>query len=145
MREALREAVEAARIGEVPIGAVVVSGEGRILGRGHNLRERECDPTAHAEIIALREAGASIGDWRLEGCDLFVTVEPCPMCAGAAVNARIARIVYGVPDPKAGAAGTLFSIPDDPRLNHRVRVESGVLAEECGEILRDFFKRLRSR
>ena len=141
---ALEEAEAAAASGEVPIGAVVVDSTGTVVGRGHNLRETTDDPTAHAEILALREAGASLGDWRLEGCDLFVTLEPCAMCAGAAVNARIRRIVFGVADPKAGAAGTLWCIPDDPRLNHRVEIVGGVRAQKCREILREFFRKLRS-
>ncbi|MFO7941969.1 MAG: tRNA adenosine(34) deaminase TadA [Bacillota bacterium] len=144
MRIALEEAAAAAELGEVPIGAVVVDPASQVVGRGHNLRESSDDPTAHAEIFALREAGDRLGDWRLEGCQLYVTLEPCPMCAGAAVNARIARLIFGVSDPKAGAAGTLYNIPDDPRLNHRMEVVEGVLAGECGEILRDFFRSLRS-
>ena len=141
---ALGEAEAAAVLGEVPIGAVVVDPTGTVVGRGHNLRETNDDPTAHAEILALREAGGSLGDWRLEECDLFVTLEPCAMCAGAAVNARIRRVVFGVHDPKAGAAGTLWSIPDDPRLNHRVEVVSGVRSRECRAVLREFFRELRS-
>src|SRR5262249_26315019 len=112
-------------------------------GRGRNARERLNDPTAHAEILALQEASRALGRWRLTGCSLFATLEPCPMCAGALVNARIDRLVYGVPDPKAGAVGTLFDIPRDARLNHRVTVESGMLAAECGEVLKEFFRARR--
>ncbi|MFP4200951.1 MAG: tRNA adenosine(34) deaminase TadA [Clostridia bacterium] len=141
---ALEEAAAAAKLGEVPIGAVVVDPTGEVVGRGHNLRETSDDPTAHAEILALRQAGNRLGDWRLEGCQLYVTLEPCPMCAGAAVNARISRLIFGVHDPKAGAAGTLYNIPADSRLNHRMEVVGGVLAVECGNILRSFFRNLRS-
>ena len=139
MAEALAEARRAAAEGEVPIGAVVVF-EGRVVGRGRNARERLNDPTAHAEILALQEAARALGRWRLTGASIYATLEPCPMCAGALVNARVDRLVYGVPDPKAGAAGTLFDIPRDQRLNHRLQVESGVLAKECGEILKEFFR-----
>ena len=139
MQQALAEARKAGAEGEVPIGAVVVSG-GKVIGRGRNARERLRDPTAHAEMLALQEAARATGGWRLSGSAMYATLEPCPMCAGALVNARIDRLVYGVPDPKAGAAGTLFDIPRDPRLNHRIKVDSGVLADECGELLRAFFK-----
>ena len=142
MAEALAEARLAAAEGEVPIGAVVVC-EGRIVGRGRNARERLRDPTAHAEILALQEASRALGRWRLTGAAIYATLEPCPMCAGALVNARIDRLVYAVPDPKAGAAGTLFDVPRDPRLNHRVEVSSGVLAEECGALLKEFFRARR--
>jgi tRNA(adenine34) deaminase len=142
MAEALIEARTAAGEGEVPIGSVVVF-EGRIVGRGRNARERLRDPTAHAEILALQEASRALGRWRLTGATIYATLEPCPMCAGALVNARIDRLVYGVPDPKAGAAGTLFDVPRDPRLNHRVTVDTGVMAKECGEILTDFFRSRR--
>jgi len=142
MAEALAEARLAAAEGEVPIGAVVVA-DGRIVGRGRNARERLNDPTAHAEIQALHEASQELGRWRLSGATMYATLEPCPMCAGALVNARIDRLVYGVADPKAGAVDTLFDLVRDPRLNHRVRVESGILAEECGEILRQFFRERR--
>jgi tRNA(adenine34) deaminase len=142
MAEALAEARRAAAEGEVPIGAVVVCA-GRIVGRGRNARERLRDPTAHAEILALQEAARALGRWRLNGAEIFATLEPCPMCAGALVNARVDRLVYAVPDPKAGAAGTLFDLLRDPRLNHRVQVESGVLAQECGELLKDFFRTRR--
>ena len=142
MKEALAEARQAAGEGEVPIGAVVVA-DGRIVGRGRNARERLNDPTAHAEILALQEAARALGRWRLSGATIYATLEPCPMCAGALVNARIDRLVFGVPDPKAGAVGTLFDIPRDSRLNHRVKVESGILADECGELLRSFFQERR--
>jgi tRNA(adenine34) deaminase len=142
MAEALAEARRAAAEGEVPIGSVVVF-EDRIVGRGRNARERLRDPLAHAEILALQEAARSLGRWRLTGATLYATLEPCPMCAGALVNARIDRLVYAVPDPKAGAAGTLFDIPRDPRLNHRVEVSSGVLATECGDLLKEFFRSRR--
>ncbi len=144
MGAALEEANCALERDEVPIGALVVSPAGQILGRGHNLRETTGDPTAHAEIQALRSAGETQGDWRLEGCDLYVTVEPCPMCAGAAVNARIQRIIFGVRDPKAGAAVSLMSLTSDVRLNHQVEVIEGVRGDECASILQEFFRRLRT-
>jgi tRNA(adenine34) deaminase len=142
MAEALAEARIAAGEGEVPIGAVVVFG-GRIVGRGRNAREKLRDPTAHAEVLALQEAARALGRWRLAGATIYATLEPCPMCAGALVNARVDRLVYSVPDPKAGAAGTLFDVVRDARLNHRVEVESGVLAAECGELLKEFFRSRR--
>ncbi len=141
---AIEQAEEALTKDEVPIGAVVVSPEGEILGSGHNLRETTGDPTAHAEIIALREAGKARGDWRLQDCDLYVTVEPCPMCAGAIVNARIRRLVFGVRDPKAGAVFSLMSVTSDVRLNHQVQVVEGVCAQECTQLLQEFFRRLRT-
>jgi tRNA(adenine34) deaminase len=144
MAEALAEARKAAAAGEVPIGAVVVHG-GRVVGRGRNARETQRDPTAHAEILALQEAARSLGRWRLTGATVYATLEPCPMCAGALVNARVDRLVYAVPDPKAGAAGSLFDVPRDPRLNHRVEVASGVLAAECGELLSSFFRTRRGK
>ena len=133
---------EAAQRDEVPVGCVVVDGE-EVVGRGYNLRESLGDPTAHAEILALREAARAVGSWRLEGCTVYVTLEPCCMCAGAMVLARVERLVYGAPDPRGGAAGSLYNVVQDERLNHRLRVTPGVLAEECGEILRDFFRRKR--
>ena len=142
MAEALAEARQAAAEGEVPIGSVVVF-DGRIVGRGRNARERLHDPTAHAEVLALQDAARSLGRWRLTGATIYATLEPCPMCAGALVNARIDRLVYAVADPKAGAAGTLFDIPRDARLNHQVQVASGVLANECGELLKEFFRARR--
>ncbi|MDI9369543.1 MAG: nucleoside deaminase [Synergistaceae bacterium] len=142
MRLALEEAREAAARGDVPVGALVVS-EGRVLARAGN--RKSDDPTAHAEILAIREAAACLGGWNLSGCTLFVTVEPCPMCAGAIVLARIARLVFGCPDPRAGACGTLFDIVRDGRLNHRCRVESGVLEEECAEAMVAYFRERRAK
>jgi tRNA(adenine34) deaminase len=123
----------------------VVDATGTVVGRGRNRREADQDPTAHAEVDALRRAAAALGHWRLDGATVFVTLEPCPMCAGALVNARVARLVYGCPDPKAGAVDTLFTIGRDPRLNHRFTVTSGVLGEECAALLKDFFAKLRAR
>lgn len=139
MRLALVEAELAPSTGDVPIGAVVVDAGGAVLGRGHNRREADADPTAHAEVLALRAAAAVAGTWRLEGCALVVTMEPCSMCAGALVLARVDRLVYGAPDPKAGAVGSLWDLVRDRRLNHRPEVVSGVLADECGALVRDFF------
>ncbi|MBC8072059.1 MAG: nucleoside deaminase [Deltaproteobacteria bacterium] len=144
MAEALRVAEQAARAGDVPVGAIVVQ-QGRIVGIGRNRRECDADPVAHAEIVALREACRAAGRWRVDGATLYVTLEPCPMCAGAIVNARVARLVYGADDPKAGAARSLFSICDDPRLNHRVEIVPGVLAEPCATILKAFFRDARAR
>jgi len=144
MALALSEAERAFEIDEVPVGAVVIH-EGRVIGRGHNLRERLSDPTAHAEIIALTAASEALGSWRLEGATIYVTLEPCPMCAGALVNARMDRLVYGAPDPKAGACGTLYEIPTDPRLNHRLKVTGGVRAEEGGALLTAYFRAKRTR
>jgi len=144
MEAALAVATEALAVDEVPIGCVIVeNSSGRILGRAHNRRLLDADPTAHAEILALRQAAAALGDWRLENCTLAVTLEPCPMCAGAIVNARVARLIYGCADPKAGAVRTLYNLCDDPRLNHRVEILSGVLAEPCGRLLSDFFRQRR--
>ena len=142
MRTALNAAIEAAEVGEVPVGAVVVSG-GEIIAVAHNERENGIDPTAHAEILALRRAAALLGSWRLCDADLYVTMEPCPMCAGAVVNSRIRRLYYGCDDPKAGAVRTLYRLLDDTRLNHRVEVIPGVLADESAALLRGFFGRLR--
>ena len=142
MREALAAAELAAGRGEVPVGAVVVAGE-RVIAVAHNERETGGDPTAHAEIVALRRAAAALGSWRLTDADLYVTMEPCPMCAGALVNARIRRLTYGCDDPKAGAVRTLYRLLDDPRLNHRVEVVGGVLAAQSAALLRGFFERLR--
>ena len=144
MQEAIAEAREAARIGEVPVGAVVVRG-GEIVGRGHNRREVDGDPLAHAEILALGEAARATEGWRLEGSTLYVTLEPCAMCAGALVNSRVDRLVYGAADPKAGFCGSLGDLVRDGRLNHRLEVTAGVLEEECGELLRGFFRDLRRR
>jgi tRNA(adenine34) deaminase len=143
MAMALAEAQHAERIGEVPIGAVVVSG-GAVVASGHNRRETDNDPAGHAELIAIREAAAKLGRWRLSDCTVYVTLEPCPMCAGLMHQARIERCVYGAADPKAGALGTLYDLHDDERLNHRFQVTSGVLGEESAELLRSFFRRLRA-
>jgi len=144
MGAALREAEKGAAAGEIPVGAVVVSPEGKILSRAHNRPVTANDPTAHAEILALRGAGRRTGNYRLTGCRLVVTLEPCPMCAGAAVVARVAEIIYGTPDPKGGAVSTLYRIASDPRLNHRAAVTSGILAEECASLLTTFFRSRRS-
>ena len=142
MRRALAAAQEAGGRGEVPVGAVVVVGD-EVVAVAHNERETGGDPTAHAEILALRRAAAALGRWRLLDAELFVTMEPCPMCAGALVNARVRRLYFGCDDPKAGAVRTLFNLAEDPRLNHRVEVVPGVLAAEGAALLRDFFSRLR--
>lgn len=143
MRAALSEAAQAAMLGEVPVGAVVVL-DGVLVGSGGNRRETAMDPTAHAEILAVRRAAQRGGNWRLCDATLYVTQEPCPMCAGAIVNARIRRLVFGCLNPKAGAVRTLFQVVEDTRLNHRVEVRGGLLAEECGGLLRRFFETLRS-
>jgi tRNA(adenine34) deaminase len=145
MRRALALAGEAAAIDEVPVGALVVSPDGRVIGSGFNRREIDQDPTAHAEMFAIRQAAAAIGSWRLVDCDLYVTLEPCAMCAGAIVLARLRRLVFGAADPKAGFCGSLGDLVRDERLNHRVTLVPGVLAEECGEPLRRFFASLRER
>jgi tRNA(adenine34) deaminase len=142
MRIALEEAEQALRENEVPIGAVIVH-EDRVIARSHNQREQLRDPTAHAEMIAITQAAESRQSWRLEGCTLYVTLEPCPMCAGAILQARLPLVVYGAADPKAGAVNTLFRLLDDPRLNHRTATVPGVLAEPCGEILSRFFQEQR--
>lgn len=142
MARALELARAAAELGEVPVGAVVVRA-GEVIAEGFNLRETLEDPTAHAERLALTLAGRSLGSWRLDDCTLYATLEPCPMCAGAIVQARVPRVVYGASDPKAGACETLYRLLDDPRLNHRARVESGVMAEACGAVLTEFFRRRR--
>ena len=157
MRRALDLAAAAGEADEVPVGAVVVHEPpagpeeedvgltaARVVGEGYNQRETLNDPTAHAEILALTQAAEALGSWRLENCTLYVTLEPCPMCAGAVVNARVPAVVYGAADPKAGACDTLYSITDDPRLNHRCAVLGGVLAAECGAILTDFFRAKRA-
>ena len=141
---ALEQAEMALNLEEIPIGAVVVSASGQVIGAGHNLRHTTADPTAHAEVVALRRAGEAVGDWRLDDCDIYVTVEPCPMCAGAIVNARIRQLIFGVRDPKAGAAVSLMSLTSDVRLNHQVGVVEGIRAEECAAILKEFFRRLRT-
>lgn len=139
---ALEEAAAAADEGEVPIGAVVVC-EGQVVSRAHNRREEDADPAAHAEFLAMEEAARTLGRWRLSGCTVYVTLEPCLMCAGLMVNARVDRCVYGAPDPKGGALGTLFDVSHDPRLNHAFEVMSGVLADEAADQLRTFFRARR--
>ncbi|WP_232796662.1 tRNA adenosine(34) deaminase TadA [Kyrpidia spormannii] len=143
MERALQLAAYAGEMGEVPIGAVVVAG-GQILGEGCNLREMWNDPTAHAEMVALRQAAQAVGGWRLSGTTLYVTLEPCAMCVGAAVLARVERVVFGAPDPKAGACGSVLQVADAP-LNHRLKVEGGVLRESCSDLLKRFFRELRAR
>ena len=143
MEQALAEAQKAWQLDEVPIGAVVVR-NGTVIGRGHNLREKGKDPTLHAEMIAIRQASAALGGWRLMDCDLYVTVEPCPMCAGAILQARIQKVIFGARDPKAGCAGSLYNLLDDPRFNHRAEVMEGILEDRCSRILKDYFRRKRS-
>ena len=142
MRLAIEEAELAAREGEVPIGAVVVC-DGEVVARAHNRRETDADPSAHAEFAAMVQASRALERWRLTGCTVYVTLEPCLMCAGLMVNARIDRCVFGASDPKAGAVGTLYDVSDDPRLNHAFRVTPGILADECSALLRDFFRARR--
>lgn len=142
MREAFAEAQAAAAAGEVPIGAVAAIA-GTIVARGQNRVLRDVDPTAHAEIVALKAAAQAVGNYRLLDCELYVTLEPCAMCAGAMIHARLGRLVYGAEDPKAGAAGSVLDVLNHPRLNHRMAVTAGVLAEECGELLRGFFRERR--
>ena len=144
MRAAIAEAKLAEGKGEVPVGAVIVH-EGDIIGRGHNLRELSQDPTTHAEMIAIRQAAEALGSWRLIDTALYVTLEPCPMCAGALVNARVPRVVWGCNDPKAGATETLYTIGSDPRLNHRFECVPGVLSEECSALLTGFFAAIRAK
>ena len=143
MRLALAEALLSEPSADVPVGAVVVDAAGAVVGRGHNVREAESDPTGHAEVRALRAAAEAVGEWRLTGCTLVVTLEPCTMCAGALVLARVDRLVYGADDPKAGAVGSLWDVVRDRRLNHRPEVVSRVLAAESGELLRAFFRSRR--
>jgi tRNA(adenine34) deaminase len=145
MREAILEAHEAERHGDVPIGAVVVGHDGTLLSRGRNERERHEDPTAHAEVLALRRAAAALGTWRVHDATLYVTLEPCAMCAGALVLSRIPLVVYGCTDPKAGACGSVLDVTGEPRLNHRPVVLGGVLEGECAELLRAFFRARRGR
>jgi tRNA(adenine34) deaminase len=142
MQAALEEAQAAAAVGEVPIGAVAVIG-GKIVARGQNRVLRDMDPTAHAELVAMRAAAAAIGNYRLVDCELFVTLEPCAMCAGAMIHARLGRLIYGAADAKAGAAGSVLEVLNHPRLNHQMRVTADVLAVECGELLRGFFRERR--
>lgn len=144
MNEALIEAKKAARLGEVPIGCVIAAG-GKIIGRGHNLRECSHDSTAHAEIFAIKQANQAMGDWRLQDATLFVTLEPCPMCAGAIVNARIKAVYYGCADLKAGCAGTLMNLLTEPRFNHQVKVEKGLCQVKCSQLLNEFFTKIREK
>lgn len=142
MRRALAQAAQAAALGEVPVGAVAVL-DGEVIGAGFNRKERDQDPTAHAEVIALRAAAATLNNWRLIGVTLYSTLEPCPMCAGAMIQARLQRLVYGAPDTRFGADGTVVAVLREPAFNHRVDVTAGVLAEEAGELLQTFFRSLR--
>lgn len=142
MQLALQQAAAAAAIDEVPVGAVIVRGDD-VISMAHNLRESTSDPTAHAEILALRAAARVVGSWRLEGCVMAVTLEPCPMCAGALINSRIDQVVYGATDPKMGCVDTLYQLCSDPRFNHRPSVVGGVMAEACGAILTEFFRAKR--
>jgi len=144
MSEALLEAEKAYRLGEVPVGAVIEK-DGQIIGRGHNLTETWKDPTAHGEMLALREAAKTLGDWRLTGCNLYVTAEPCAMCAGAIVWSRIKKLYIGTMDAKAGACGSVFNIPQEQRLNHFVEIETGMMQEECQTIMREFFQAVRAK
>jgi tRNA(adenine34) deaminase len=144
MREAIVEAKKAEAILEVPIGAVVVK-DGKVIGRGHNLRETSNNATTHAEMIAIQQANRALGNWRLEDCQLYVTLEPCAMCSGAIVLSRIAEVYYGAKDPKGGTAGTLMNLLDEERFNHQSYVEFGILEEECGMLLTNFFRQLRAR
>ncbi len=144
MQEALKLAKKADALGEVPIGALVVC-DGQIVGQGYNRREIDHDPLAHAELLAIQEASKTLGRWRLTGCTLYVTLEPCPMCAGALVNSRIDRLVYGAKDPKAGAIDSLFALATDPRLNHRCQITSGLMENACSGVLKEFFAKLRCR
>ncbi|MFA5793860.1 MAG: tRNA adenosine(34) deaminase TadA [Candidatus Brocadiia bacterium] len=142
MKEAIKEALKALEAEEVPVGAVIVHNN-RIIARAHNQKEQLRDPTAHAEMIAITQAAESLDNWRLEKTIMYVTLEPCPMCAGALVQARVPALVYGANDPKAGACGTLFNIVNDKRLNHRIKVMSGVMEKECQSVLKEFFSRQR--
>lgn len=144
MKEALEEAEKAKALGEIPIGAIVVK-ENNIVGRGHNLTESTKDPTAHAEMLALRDAAKALGGWRLIGCDLYVTIEPCAMCAGAIVWSRIENLYIGSMDPKAGACGSVFNIVQEKKLNHWVNIKSGIMEDECREIVKSFFRELRKK
>jgi tRNA(adenine34) deaminase len=144
MKRAIELAKQAAAEDEVPVGAVIYRGE-EIIAEGYNTREATQDPVAHAELLAISKAGQNLGEWRLNDCSLAVTLEPCPMCSGAMVNARLGRVIYGATDPKAGACDTLYHIPTDDRLNHKVEVVSGVMADECAQLLKDFFRAKRER
>lgn len=142
MAKALKEAEKAYEMGEAPVGAIIVKDD-KIISAAHNEKEKSQDASRHAEIIAIGRAGKALGSWQLTGCDMYVTLEPCPMCAGALIQARIKTLYLGAPDPKSGAAGSLMNIPEDGRFNHQVKVIRGILVEECSEILRRFFKSLR--
>lgn len=142
MQLAFEEAKKAAAMGEVPVGAVIVK-DGEVIAAGHNLTESAKDPTAHAEIIAIRAAAAKLGGWRLPGCQMYVTTEPCSMCAGAIVWARIEKLYIGTMDPKSGACGSVFNIPQEAKLNHFVEIETGIMQAECSQLMKDFFKKLR--
>jgi tRNA(adenine34) deaminase len=144
MELALGQARLAAAAGEVPVGALIIK-EGRIVGQGHNRNLLENDPTAHAEIVALRQAAAHLGNHRLGGCTIYATIEPCSMCAGALIHARVSRLVYGAPDPKAGAAGSVLQVLNHPSLNHQMEITSGILAGQCSAILQEFFRRKRQQ
>jgi tRNA(adenine34) deaminase len=145
MRQAIGEALLAGEAGEVPIGCVIVhEPTGQVVGRGGNRRERDHDATAHAEMVAIREAGVATGSWRLVDCAIVVTLEPCAMCAGAIVNARLPRLIYGCADPKAGAVRTLYQLCEDSRLNHRVQIVTGILSADCSRLLKDFFRAQRA-
>lgn len=144
MEQAIAEARKAEELGEVPIGAVIVFGD-MIVGRGYNLRETSRDGTAHAEMIAIREASNTLGAWRLLHCRLYVTLEPCPMCSGAIVQCRVPEVIYGASDPKAGCAGTLMNLLQEPRFNHRTEVSAGILGDECAALLTNFFRKLRKK
>ena len=143
MREAMAEALLALSEGELPIGCVIAQ-NGEIIARGHNLREQTNDPTAHAEIVAMRRAAEALGSWRLEGCTLYVTLEPCPMCAGAISQARLGRLVYGAADERYGCAGSVYRIPEDPAFNHFCPCDGGILQEECASVLHNFFENRRA-
>jgi tRNA(adenine34) deaminase len=144
LEEAIKEAELAAAIGEVPIGAVVVC-NGEVVGRGHNLRERDNDPTAHAEICALRDAGKNLGTWRLENCTLYVTMEPCPMCCGALINSRVHTVVFGASEPKFGSAGSQLNLLQFPGFNHNVHIVGPIAQERCSQMMKDFFAELRRK
>lgn len=144
MAEALKEAAKAAEMGEIPVGAVIVR-DGEVIARGHNMTETMKDPTAHAEMLAIRQAAQKLGGWRLLGCQMFVTTEPCSMCAGAIVLARIEKLFIGTMDPKAGACGSVFNIPQENRLNHFVEIETGIMEEECSLLMKEFFRKLRAK
>ncbi|HML37067.1 MAG TPA: tRNA adenosine(34) deaminase TadA [Bacillota bacterium] len=144
MQEALKEAEKALFIGEVPVGAVIEK-DGKIVGRGHNMTETAKDPTAHAEILAIREAAKELGGWRLLGCRMYVTAEPCSMCAGAMVLSRLEKVWIGTPDPKTGACGSLMNILQDERLNHNVQIETGIMQQQCEKIMKTFFQKLRKK